>query len=199
VTIKTTIALEFGNRKHRDEFLKRFQALLFTFGNKSPKVTITMSQKTEAEFGDPSSLDLFWCGVEAPAAVLTPLEMWEAALTAMERRYSVAGLEEASAAPKATQPADAGPDLEAAADASDAAREEAEVAAEVATDHPAGTMSLTERVLQTLATFGPLTIPALAMQLSEGAEVVEYELERLHLAGDVEPDDGGIWRLNDAE
>lgn len=185
MTIKATIALEFSNRRHRDEFLKAFQMAMFTFGNKAPKCKITTKQETECEFGDPSALDLHWMGVETPAIGITPLEAWELAQQMMRTRYSPAAV---GSSPQPAQPPDAGPELEAAADASDDAREEAAMPA-----------SLRERVLQALATYGPLTVATLAMHLTSDPDAVEYELEQLKLVGDVEPDDGNLWRLVDAE
>ena len=147
MTIKTTIALEFGNRRHRDEFLRAFQTMLFTFGNKSPKVAVTMTQKTEAEFGDPSALDLFFCGVEVPEP-LTPIERL--------------------------------------------------IPAEGASFDPVPP-TLCERVLHALAAHGPMPAATLAVKVEADAEDVRGELERLHALGDVEPDDGDVWRLADGE
>lgn len=67
MTIKTTIALEFNNRYHRDEFLRAFQRTLFAFGNIAPKCKIKLTLETEAEFGDPSAIDLLHLGVESGA------------------------------------------------------------------------------------------------------------------------------------
>ncbi len=177
-TIKTTIALEFGNRRHRDEFLKAFQRMLFTFGNKAPKTTITLTQKTEAEFGDPSALDLWFIGVESeaagPLATLMPDSPLAQALAAAEALVGAAPPPHPS-------------------DADSAPQEPAEEAG--ATFEPPPVL-LPERVLHALAVYGPLTPAALAAHLGEDEETLVCELERLHAAGDVEPDDGGLWRLN---
>jgi hypothetical protein len=169
VTIKTTIALEFGNRRHRDEFLRAFQGLLFTFGNKAPKLTITLTQKTEAEFGDPFGLDLFSLGVEleasgVPTVTLTTDTPLGKALAAAEALAAASPPPSPSEVDSATTPA-----------------------------------TLGERILQTLAAQGPLTMAYLAELLTEPTFALTVELERLHEAGDVEPDDGDRWRLNAAE
>lgn len=215
MTIKTTIALEFGNRKHRDEFLKGFQALLHTFGNKSPKVTLTLTQKTEAEFGDPSSLDLFWCGVDMPAPP-TPMDALieassvEAQLAAVEAEdvttiAAVRVMTPEGPGAMMGQPyagtvdvmLDAGvacsfPEAEVAAI-------ELEPAAEGATyTEPPTPPSVAELILYKLAAHGPATITTLAGLLERTEDEITGAMAELHIANDVEPDDGETWRINSA-
>jgi hypothetical protein len=192
VTIKTTIALEFANLAHRDEFLKRFQALMFIFGNKAPKVKITTSQVTEAEYGQPEDLDLWFIGVRDPAEQATPLELWERALSAMAHRYSPAAVGAQPPTP---------PNVPVEADESHGETPEG---AEGCDGAPGASFdplpaTLRERVLHALAAYGPLTAATLAERLEADAGDVEAELEALHAAGDVDPDDGGRWMLAEAE
>jgi hypothetical protein len=72
--MKAAIALEFGNQKHRDEFLKEFRGLLVKWGQKAPKAKIRCVTETESEFGMPDLIDLADLGVAKEPAKVTPIE-----------------------------------------------------------------------------------------------------------------------------
>jgi hypothetical protein len=72
--MKSVITLEFGNQKHRDEFLKEMRLLLVKWGAKAPKAKIRCVTETESEFGMPELIDLASLGVPRELAPVTPIE-----------------------------------------------------------------------------------------------------------------------------
>lgn len=120
---------------------------------------MTLTQKTEAEFGDPSALDLFFCGV----ALSEPQRPLERLISKTSEEGQLA-----AQAPDVSEAPDEPP--------------------------PLG-----DRVAMLLGVHGSITVAELVDKLGEPEDAVSEALARLHLAGTVEPDDGGTWRLSQGE
>lgn len=178
MSIKTTVTLEHGNLTHRNAFLKDLRMLLTKWGGRAPKIKIRVVLETEAEHGMPDDLSLFELGILSEDKALTTLTPLEAALAAAAMLPSIHD--------SAVQ---------------DVPESEPEYVPEPveAPAEPARLPSTSERIIQALAAHGPMSEGSLASRLFLGLDEVAAATAHLRTRGDIEPDDGGVWRLAEGE